>query len=182
MAVNANSAVQNSAAERSSNRRTIIKGAAWSVPVIAAAVAAPAASASLIPSKFDNTITVAAQGVPGTRGDIFYTLGSLTLSGEPGTTSGGVYITATAPTGYTTDLVDGGTLGEWTITFVGTSPLSIEFFHPGLTLTSAATETLNFPGAVFTGTGANGINYATLNVYSDVFGDFVDGRSPGSRG
>ncbi|QXQ09656.1 hypothetical protein [Paeniglutamicibacter sp. Y32M11] len=32
---------------KSSSRRTIVKGAAWSVPVIAAAIAAPAASASV---------------------------------------------------------------------------------------------------------------------------------------
>lgn len=37
--------------KRGPSRRTIIKGAAWSVPVIAAAVAAPAASASTEPTR-----------------------------------------------------------------------------------------------------------------------------------
>lgn len=47
-------------AARGIERRTVLKGAAWSVPVIAAAVAAPAASASV------NNFTAALSGVTST--------------------------------------------------------------------------------------------------------------------
>jgi len=39
---------QQNIASKPRNRRAVVKGAAWSVPVIAAAIAAPAASASLV--------------------------------------------------------------------------------------------------------------------------------------
>lgn len=91
MAVNANSAVQSSAAERSSNRRTIIKGAAWTVPVIAAAVAAPAASASegTTPEPVFYDWSVGGSASVGSGNNAFFTVNGQDPDGQSAVLPGG---------------------------------------------------------------------------------------------
>lgn len=162
-------------------RRKLLVGAAWSAPVILLATAAPASAASTQPTNFDSTITISTAGTAGARGNVTISAGSLLLTGNEGDSTGEIFVTARAPIGYTTDLVDGTQLGEWTVSVTGEPPV-VEFFHPGATLATDGSLAINFPGLVFTGTGATASNNASVNVFSSIFGDIVTAVSPGSRG
>lgn len=87
------------------NRRSVVKGAAWSVPVIAAAIAAPAASASVLgadltPAFGGSQIVRLRVGVGGLGVNVNATLANtLTISNIGGLPSAaGATVTVTYPT------------------------------------------------------------------------------------
>src|SRR5690606_28595612 len=67
---------------KSFSRRTVVKGAAWSVPVIAAAVAMPLASASTINQNLDVTVSGSCTGQYDIN-DLQTLLGGVSLVGLP---------------------------------------------------------------------------------------------------
>lgn len=93
------------------SRRTVVKGAAWSVPVIAAAVATPLAAASATPAAFDVEVTPACAG----NYDLTGLLGLINAIPLVGPTVGttvqnllaGVGLTPFQTRGYTISAVEG---------------------------------------------------------------------------
>ncbi|MBP2411506.1 hypothetical protein JOF48_000305 [Arthrobacter stackebrandtii] len=149
----------------SHTRRRVVKGAAWSLPVIAVAVAAPAASASdpvfqerYIFSGGTNTNTV-----EGVIQEVTLTGGNFTLEGPAGTTTGEITLVATFPDGYT-EWTAVAELYSWTWVETEEDGLKVvTFSHPGMTVTTAGTPVSAwFAGIVLLGSGATKRNNATF--------------------
>ncbi|PQZ87708.1 hypothetical protein CQ018_17305 [Arthrobacter sp. MYb227] len=86
----------------STNRRTLVKGAAWSVPVVALAVAAPSAAASgevETPVFYDWSVGGSAS--VGSGNNAFFTVNGQSADGEDATVPAGFTIVITPPEGVT---------------------------------------------------------------------------------
>lgn len=151
------------------SRRALVKGAAWSVPIVAAAVATPAASASPAPEpefQFTSSTVSATQNPDGSYGNIALSNGNFTITGPVGRQSGAIEIQLTAPTGYTathigttTPLQVGDSINAgWT---VSGGPTTWTFTHPGVTIGVGETQASAwFQGADLLGSGADSDNQA----------------------
>lgn len=154
------------------SRRRVVKSAAWSLPIIAVAVAAPAASASepAVPERYffaggTNTRTIA-----GVVQEITLTGGDFSLNGPAGTATGEITLVATFPEGYT-DWQVVSELYSWTWVESEEDGLKVvTFSHPGLTVaTSGTAVSVWFAGIVLLGSGATKRNNATFAYSSTNF-------------
>ncbi len=102
---------QQGLANKPRNRRAVVKGAAWSVPVIAAAIAAPAASASVANASLEWT---------GSNTDL---LALRLLDGSAGVVNAKALITV--PTAFTVTNGPGAISGNATVTVVVGRPSGI---------------------------------------------------------
>lgn len=158
------------------NRRTIIKGAAWSVPVIAAVSAAPLAAASAGQAIFNIGVGSQINVNPGTETANGTLNGSLNISNVIGTWETDTLTasyrftgpwTATTLTGPSGTFAVGQTYGIWTVSSIGqdeTGMFEVDFTAPSQTITADTTITL--PSASYTGTfsGATVRNPIGANV------------------
>lgn len=149
-------------------RRKLVAGAAWSVPAIALAVAAPNAAASELPKPIVPavSVTIRAVGAVGAYKNIEITAGSFTLiQGPVGTKSGKLTVTATAPLGYTVSLPQN--LGAWSYVETSTSPFKYTITHEGFEIDASGSSSVQFPGIVFVGTGATTANAGKVKTAWD---------------
>ncbi|BCW72585.1 hypothetical protein [Arthrobacter sp. NicSoilB8] len=130
------------APKASFDRRSVVKGAAWSVPVIAAAIAAPAASAS------EKGATVVFASVPAAGSTSFVRVGQ---EQSPGQTRHG----AAAPKFTIANPTPGGISGDITglITITPDTPAATK--APGVGFTSLTESTTLYSGS-FSGTTYSG--------------------------
>ena len=145
------------APKASFDRRAVVKGAAWSVPVIAAAIAAPAAAASVA------TATMA-----------FATVGSVNFSGTPSRPG-------TAPTGIIIHNTPGAAIAAGTVVAITITPTA---GYPAIGVESMTGGTVSvqpkYTGNVFTVSftypaaipgGTNGSNQLLTFAYSHKAGN-----------
>ena len=126
-------------------RRSVVKAAAWAAPVVAVAVSAPLASASIIDG-FSGLNVRSNQA--GTQAEFRSAECYVELVSDDGTeNSGPITFTFNVPEGFTASnggnaLGNSGTIGDWTYTFGGgVYTLS----HAGVTLNSPGTTVINVP-------------------------------------
>ena len=137
------------------SRRTVLKVAAWSAPVVAVAVAAPFASASSgkLPTDYIVSAGITGQAEEGATnaGDIFTTTGTITLNGKAGDSSGVLTAFIVVPNNYTAQngqggaaFVVGNVYNGWTLSSTGTlsgGRKTLTFTHPALTIPTGSTST-----------------------------------------
>ncbi|MEE2522150.1 hypothetical protein V1639_04050 [Pseudarthrobacter sp. J75] len=119
------------------SRRTVTKGAAWSLPVIAAAIAAPAASASVVVPDLGVTFTGAASSAVssfdgGTVTAAFVQRSMIVTNFGPTATTGSETLTVTWPADYPMRLIPSSLGAVNTLT---QSTLTLPVLQPGQTLT-----------------------------------------------
>lgn len=136
------------------SRRTIVKGAAWSVPVIAAAVASPAASASEVPPNYAMESNFGQGWYPTTQGQ--------TTSGAY--QYGGTYLRIT------------GTEAGDVVTLVSFKVL-ISDGWPIQTFTALPGSNPNWSTLAATG-GTEVLNGVTYNVYTSTYNGAVTATGP----
>ncbi|WP_292836208.1 hypothetical protein [Microbacterium sp.] len=152
-------------------RRTLVKAAAWSAPVVALTMASPAQAASPpppLPPQFYFTIGVDANNVDGVYQNLQVLPGSVIAQGTPGFTAGTITITVWIPVGYTWSAP--ATPG-WTKSTPETgSPRVIYTLDAPLTIPADAnTQSAYFPGGTLVGTGASPSNQASVRINSTVY-------------
>lgn len=154
------------------SRRTVVNAAAWSVPVIAAAVAVPLAAASASQASIAALVgsTIAANGTTGTASGEFATSG-LRISNVSGEWSTGMLTAAyrlqgpwataslSKPDGspfvQSETIVHGGTV--WTVSSILTdSDGTWEVHFSGAPATVTADVTISMPLAIYSGTFSPG--------------------------
>lgn len=150
------------------SRRKVVKGAAWSVPVIAAAIAAPAASASVVApvrERFDFQGGTSSTTVGGVVQDIKLTGGNFVLEGPVGVSTGVITLTVEFPEGYDTWQPIGGLFGwTWDENVDADGFRTVTFTHPGATITTAGAEVnVWFAGIQLDGAGASRRNRANFS-------------------
>jgi hypothetical protein len=161
--------VQGASKSHTVNRRTIVQGAAWSIPVVAVAVGAPLAAASPAPTlTFTNgPYTVDACG----------TLNNVTLRATTdGTTpKAGDLVTVTLPAGLTfsdgstTKLFTTDASGNITITGIKASGSSQggAVTATDATSTAAVTVTVTPNGSAFSATGSGAVTPLSSSIPAD---------------
>ena len=151
-------------------RRTILKAAAWSAPVVAIATAAPLASAS--PTSSDINVTVGSNisgtGTPdGTAsGNLAGALNITSIGGSPSWETGALTAVysldasngaawggdAAIVDGSSAQFTAGGVYGIWTVTFA--EAMYVAFEAPSQTVTSTPTS-ITLPAATYSGSYTN---------------------------
>ena len=141
-----------SAPKASFDRRSVVKGAAWSVPVIAAAIAAPAAAAS------ETTATVTFAPVPAAGTTPFVRVGH---EQSPGQTKQGA-----ASQTFTIQNTPGAITGNITglITITPNAPVAAK--APGVGFTTLSALATAYSGS-FTGTTYSGSFTSTGGIQSN---------------
>ena len=136
------------------DRRTVIKGAAWAAPVVAVAVSAPLAAASITDgySGLNLRSNNAGTHAEFREGENYVEF----ISDAAGGNTGPITFTFNVPAGFGAthngaDLGDSGTIGDWT--YVRDASGVYTFSHPGLNLTSEGTTIVNLPGIGITHLG-----------------------------
>lgn len=158
----------------SPTRRKIVKGAAWSVPVIAAAIAAPAASASVVApvrERFDFQGSTSSSTIGGVVQAIKLTGGNFELEGPVGASTGEITLVAEFPTGYDTWQPIGDLWGwTWSEKVDAEGVRIVTFIHAGVNITTVgAKEHVWFAGIQVNGAGASKRNRALFAFSSDNF-------------
>lgn len=134
------------------DRRTVIKGAAWAAPVVAVAVSAPLAAASITDGYSGLNIR---SNNAGTNAEFRPNECYVEFVGDGGAgdnVTGPITFTFNVPAGFTASnggsaLGASGAIGEWTYVFDSASGV-YTFTHQGITLSNAGTTTVNVPSIV----------------------------------
>lgn len=161
--------IQSRPAERQIQRRTVIKGAAWSVPVIAAAVATPLAAASVTPPPATSAQVTATTDPTVGSNTSFSALGQVYDNGV------GDYVDGTLPAGtlFTLTFTNGAKADSYAnlvgLTYVSGNPASggpVVFMVTADTASSVRVRLNNVQpvGGVITATIMGGSGTSTIKA------------------
>lgn len=160
-------------AKKGISRRTVVAAAAWSMPVIAAAVAVPLAAASTSPVSISALVgtTIVASGTAGTATGDFSTSGmrisNVTGESSTGTLTAGYRLQGPWNTGSITKpdgspftqgetIVHGGT--TWTVAAIVSDSDGVwAVYFTGASVTTSTDITISMPPAIYSGTFATGV-------------------------